>query len=141
MAILERQFCIGGGHLQCSATLRSGQRCPKETRANAPLCAFHQTIELRREARVVHHERQAGLDDAAIAEAAQVKGLDNIAGTLRILIRRAADTGDLEAVRRGADSLGRLLLTMQKLGGGTSEIDEMLDRVLREMDEERTHDD
>ena len=119
--------------MQCSAILRSGRPCSREARADAQLCAFHQTVELRREVRAFHHERVALIDGAALAAATQVKGVEDEIGMLRVLIRRAANTGDLEAVRRGTDSLARLLQTAQRLGGQTSDLERWLDRVIPDL--------
>jgi hypothetical protein len=56
----------------------------------------------------------------ALAAAAQLDGVDAEIAVLRILIRQVASAGDLEAARRGIDSLCRTLKARHALDERTT---------------------
>ena len=97
--------------------LGSGAQCSHEARWGDELCAYHGSMESRRERRAYHLARLSAEDQEALGPAAGLEGLDSEIAMLRVLIRRALP-GGVEAVRGGVDSLCRVLLTRRQLDAG-----------------------
>ncbi len=68
--------------------------------------------------------------------ATPVTGVDDEIALLRTLIRRAADSGDIEAARRGMESLARLIKTRKDLGPPSSPLGSALLKVLQTLADE-----
>lgn len=152
--------------VQCTATtLRTGRRCQRETLAGG-LCGLHRAVEARRQgkpfhsARLSEEERKAVAATArreaaeerrqrspspplsddereAVAAAAHMEGVDGEIAILRVLIRRFASSGDLDAVGRGVNTLVRTLKARHALDGSSaSQLTTSLDRVLETLADE-----
>lgn len=120
--------------MQCRAVLGSGAQCGREVGPSAEVCAYHRAIELRREARAFYLARLSAEDREALAIAAGLEGVDAEIAMLRVLIRGVAGAGDIEAFRRGVDSLCRVLATKHELDGrATDRLGARLEAVLETM--------
>ena len=101
--------------MRCGAILGSGAQCRRQARLDGELCAYHRSIEFRREARAFHLARLSAEDHEALGPAAALEGVDSEIAMLRVLLRRAAGGGGIDAFRRGIDSLSRALVTRRQL--------------------------
>lgn len=150
-----------------ATTLRTGRRCQRETlagglcglhravearRQGKPFYSARLSEEerkavaatARREA--AEERRQRGRspspplsDDEreAVAAAAHMEGVDGEIAILRVLIRRFASSGDLDAVGRGVNTLVRTLKARHALDGSSaSQLTTSLDRVLETLADE-----
>lgn len=106
--------------MRCGAVLGSGARCGREAEPDHELCAYHHSIGLRREARASHFARLSAEDQEALGPAGQLEGVDAEIAVLRVLIRRAARAGNVDAFRRGIDSLCLALVTRRQLAAGAT---------------------
>lgn len=123
--------------MQCGAILASGQRCLREAEGDSRVCSFHQEVERRREGRVFYTSRLSPEDQEALAMAAQLQGLDAEVAILRVLIRQLVSVGDVNAARRGIDSLCRTFKVRHQLDDGSTErLAESLERVLDSLGQE-----
>jgi hypothetical protein len=125
--------------VQCAATLASGKSCRREARPNAQLCAFHAGLEQRRQARGFYTTRLSAEEQGLLAAAGQLDGVDAEIAVLRVLIRRVVTAGDLEAARRGIDTLCRTLkarheLDDQAAGTLAASLERVLDSLGRELE-------
>jgi hypothetical protein len=76
-------------------------------------------------------------DRRALALAANLDGVDAEIGVLRVLIRRVLTAGDVEAARRGIDTLCRTLKIRHALDDqGSGRLADTLGRVLDTLAEE-----
>ena len=99
---------------QCTATTRAGQPCRRDAQPGSDLCATHRAT-LEREERQAFYGAPPGEAANAMALAGVLEGVDSEVAVLRVLIRKAANTGDLDGARRGIDSLGRILKVRHEL--------------------------
>ena len=106
--------------MRCGAVLGSGARCGREAGPDDELCAYHRSIEFRRQARASYFVRLSAEDQEALGPAGQLEGVDAEIALLRVLVRRAAHAGDIEVVRRGIDSLGRALVAKRQFDAGAT---------------------
>lgn len=125
--------------MACAATLTSGKPCPREPQPNAELCSYHTGVERRRAARTFYTTRLSSDDQHALAAAAELDGVDAEISILRILIHRVLSAGDLEAARRGIDTLCRTLRARHELDDRSSgklatSIEHVLDTLGRDME-------
>ena len=121
----------------CSATLSSGKQCGRKAESDGRLCAFHRTVEAKRRARMFYTERLSEEDRDALAVAAYLEGVDAEIAVLRMLIRRVASAGEIEAARRGIDALCGILKAQHELDQHSSDrLAGSLERVLETMDRE-----
>jgi hypothetical protein len=95
--------------VRCAATLQSGRPCQREASPPAQLCRFHAQVAARREDRGFYARTLSNSDQRGLASAAELEGVDAEIAVLRILIRRVLTLGDVDAARRGIDSLCRTL--------------------------------
>jgi hypothetical protein len=115
----------------CAATLRSGKSCPRQPQPDSELCRFHAGVERRRAARTFYTTRLSPDDQRALAVAAELNGVDAEIAILRILICRVLSAGDLEAARRGIDTLCRTLRARHELDEHSSgKLAASMERVL-----------
>ena len=103
-----------GGPVRCVATLASGRPCSREAKSPSDVCSRHAAVRRSRDARSFYTSRISEEERQALAVAAQLEGVDAEIAVLRVLIRRVVDAGDLEAARRGIDTLCRTLLSARK---------------------------
>lgn len=129
-----------GGMMRCVAVLACGERCGREAAGEDELCARHRSVAARRAMRPFQLARLSAEDREALPAAEEMKGLDAEIAVLRLLIRRALSS-DLEAARRGIESLVRALRTQQELealareGAGPG-LEEVLERLAAEAEDE-----
>jgi hypothetical protein len=114
--------------VRCVVILDSGERCPLTALPGAQTCGAHPGPP-----------HQAGFyidqltdeDQSALAAAAALAGMDAEIAVLRVLIRRVLTLGDVEAARRGIETLCRTLKirhTLDEHAG--SQLADTLSRVL-----------
>lgn len=94
--------------VRCAATLASGRSCSREARSPSPLCRLHTRV-LERKNHGFYAQMLSDDEQQALAAAADLDGVDSEIAVLRVLIRRVATTGDIEAARGGIDTLCRTL--------------------------------
>lgn len=120
-----------GGLVRCVATLGSGKPCVREARPGSHLCTRHEGAQRRRQARAFYTTRLSEEEQQALASAAELEGVDGEIAILRVLIRRVVTAGDLEAARRGIDTLCRTLKARHELDDRASgQLAISLERVL-----------
>jgi hypothetical protein len=95
--------------------LKSGKPCARAVEEGAEVCGYHRSVEERREARKFLAVRLSPADQEELAEAAGREGVDAEIAMLRVLIRRLAGAGEIEACRRGMDTLFRMLKGRREL--------------------------
>ena len=122
--------------MRCAAMLTSGEPCAREAEGDAPLCSYHQKIETSRQNRAFYVNRLSADDREALAVAARLEGVDAEIAVLRVLIRRVVDKGNIEAARRGIDTLCRVLKDRHDLDGHTDTLTSSLERVLDTLEQE-----
>jgi hypothetical protein len=123
--------------LRCTATLVSGQPCPREARLGQALCGQHQSLERRREANTFYTTVLSEDERRQLAVAAQLDGIDTEIAVLRVLIRRVVTKGDADAARRGIDTLCRTLRARHDLDErSTGQLASSLERVLDDLGRE-----
>lgn len=130
--------------MRCTATAKStGQRCGQPARQGSRYCRYHQEEE---------RDRRPGEDAAGgeasssfafpreeppAPESAGPRGMDGEIALLRRRIREAADEGDWEAMRRGIETLCKVLKVQYVLAGRSSEsLASSLSSVLEEVGNE-----
>jgi len=101
--------------VRCAATLKSGRPCPREARSPSRLCLLHARVIERRGRYGFYAQKLSEEEQQALAAAAELDGVDAEIAVLRILIRRVATKGDIEAARRGIDTLCRTLKARHEL--------------------------
>jgi len=117
--------------VQCVASLANGKACSREAQAHSQRCRFHEGVELRRQARHFYTTRLTADEQEALLVAAQLEGVDAEIAILRVLIRRGISAGDLEAARRGIETLCRSLKARHELDDrSTDQLAASLERVL-----------
>jgi hypothetical protein len=117
--------------VQCVATLASGRACSREAQPDSHHCRFHEGVDLRRRARQFYTMRLSDEEQQALLVAAQLEGVDAEIAILRVLIRRGIGAGDLEAARRGIETLCRSLRARHELDDrSTDQLASSLERVL-----------
>ena len=109
--IEQREFWCWRAMMRCVAVLGSGARCGREAAGEDGLCRRHRSVAFRRGMRAFQLARAAAEDEEALAPAAELSGLDEEIAVLRVLIRRAVGSRNVDAVRRGVESLRRALET------------------------------
>ncbi|HEY8475637.1 MAG TPA: hypothetical protein VIN09_02075 [Chloroflexota bacterium] len=122
--------------MQCAARLRrTGDRCPRPAVPGSAFCRRHgrqRSTAPDFYARLLTPEERADL-----AAAAQLDGIDAEIAILRVLIRRVASQGDLDAARKGIDTLTRALKVQYALSDrATDNLSQALVRVLDEIGRE-----
>ena len=125
--------------MQCVAILGSGVPCSRAAENDSELCAYHRGVEDRRRARAFYVEQLSLEDRDALASAALLEGVDAEIAMLRVLIRRVAGAGDVEAARRGIDTLRRMIKTRHELDQHTTDrlttsLEQVLDALGRELE-------
>jgi hypothetical protein len=117
--------------VQCVATLANGKGCSREAQADSQRCPFHEGVARRRQARQFYTTRLSDEEQEALLVAAQLDGVDAEIAILRVLIRRGIGAGDLEAARRGIETLCRSLRARHELDDrSTDQLASSLERVL-----------
>ena len=117
--------------MRCVATLASGRGCSREAQPDSQRCRFHDGVEIRRQARHFYTTRLSPEEQEALLMAAQLEGVDAEIAILRVLIRRGFSAGDLEAARRGIETLCRSLRARHELDErSTDQLASSLERVL-----------
>ncbi len=115
----------------CVATLASGKPCSREAQPDLERCRLHEGVEVRRRARRFYTTRLSDEERDALAIAAQLDGVDAEIAILRVLIRRVVSEGDLDAARRGIETLCRSLKARHELDDrSTDQLATSLERVL-----------
>lgn len=128
---------MGWVQVQCGATVSSGKQCEREASSTGGLCAYHQTVHARRRARAFYVDRFSPDDQDALAVSAHLEGVDAEIAVLRVLIRRVAGTGDIDAARRGINTLLGLLKARHELDQpARARLATSLERVLDAMESE-----
>jgi len=125
--------------VQCVATLANGKPCSREAQPDSDRCRFHEGVELRRRARRFYTTRLSDDEQEALVVASQLEGVDAEIAILRVLIRRVISSGDLEAARRGIETLCRSLKARHELDDRSSDqlatsLERVLDNLGRELD-------
>lgn len=125
--------------MRCVATLASGKACSREAQPDASLCARHAGLERRRQARSFYTTRLSPEEHELLALASQLEGVDAEIAVLRVLIRRVVTAGDLEAARRGIDTLCRTLKARHELddrsaGALAASLERVLDSLGRDLE-------
>ena len=116
---------------RCTAILSSGTPCERAARAGSALCSRHAAAEARRRPPAFYAQRLSPDEQDALAAAARLEGVDAEIAVLRILIRRVVTAGDLEAARRGIDTLCRTLRARHALDErSTEQLATSLERIL-----------
>lgn len=116
---------------RCTAVLGSGEPCSRPALDGSELCAYHRTVEARRGARALYLGKLSDEDREALAIAAGLEGVDAEVAMMRVLIRRVVGKQDIEAARRGIDTLCRILKTRHDLDQRTTDrLTTSLERVL-----------
>ncbi|HZT06811.1 MAG TPA: hypothetical protein VFC51_07250 [Chloroflexota bacterium] len=117
--------------MQCVATLANGKPCCREAQPHSERCQFHDGVELRRRARRFYTTQLSEDEQEALLVAAQLEGVDAEIAILRVLIRRVISAGDLDAARRGIETLCRSLKARHELDErSTDQLAASLERVL-----------
>lgn len=130
--------------MQCTATAKStGQRCGRAARQGSRYCRYHQEGERGRPPGEVATGGEASscsafpYEEPRAPESAVSHGMDGEIVLLRRRIREAADEGDWEAMRRGIETLCKVLKVQYVLAGRSSEsLAGSLSRVLEEVGNE-----
>jgi hypothetical protein len=107
--------------VRCAATLVSGQQCSQDASPDSRLCRRHASLQRARDARAFYTTRLSDDDQEALAVAARLDGVDAEIAVLRVLIRRVVSAGDLEAARRGIETLCRTLKARHDLDGDATD--------------------
>lgn len=123
---------------RCTAILASGRPCERAARAGSSLCSRHGAAEARRRPPAFYAPPRLSADEQdALAAAGHLEGVDAEIAVLRILIRRVVTDGDLEAARRGIDTLCRTLRARHALDErSTGQLATSLERVLDTLGDE-----
>src|SRR5439155_2168552 len=113
--------------------------CSREAQAATDHCRFHEGVEIRRNARGFYTTRLSDEEREALIVAAQLEGVDAEIAILRVLIRRVVSAGDLEAARRGIETLCRSLKARHELDDRSTDqlatsLERVLDNLARELD-------
>lgn len=117
--------------MRCAATLASGKPCSREAQTSADLCSRHARVRQDRTARAFYTTRLSAEERALLAAASQLEGVEAEIAVLRVLIRRVVGAGDLEAARRGIDTLCRTLRMRHDLDeSATDRLSASIERVL-----------
>ena len=117
--------------MHCTAKLISGRPCTRKAATGAEFCTLHASSYLRRAARAFYKTRLSDDEREALAAAAQLAGVDSEIAVLRVLIRRVLTQGDVEAARKGIDTLVRTLKARHDLDEQSSgQLAQSLERVL-----------
>lgn len=123
--------------MQCAATLASGKPCRRAAQPSSRLCRFHSRVDLRREAARFYRDRLSDEEQTALAVASQLEGVDAEVAVLRVLIRRVLSVRDIEAARRGIDTLCRMLKAQHALDErGAGQLTGSIERLLDQLDTE-----
>lgn len=120
--------------MQCTAILRSGRRCTSEAEPGSDTCALHNPNRPPPRPRPFYAERFSIKDRKALEQAAELDGLAQEIALLRTLMRERAAAGDIEAVRRAADALARLIRQQRTAGPSTDALDVLLEQALDDLD-------
>jgi hypothetical protein len=114
--------------------LDSGERCPLDATPGSSSCAAH---AVPREPGAFYTSQLTDEDRRALALAAELGGVDAEIAVLRVLIRRVLTVGDVEAARRGIETLCRTLKVRHALDDqGSGRLADTLGRVLDTLAEE-----
>ena len=120
--------------MRCTATLVSGQPCRREAQPGLALCGQHHALERRRQASTFYTTVLTEEERQQLAVAAQLEGIDTEIAVLRVLIRRVVTKGDVDAARRGIDTLCRTLRARHELDEwSTGQLASSLERVLDDL--------
>jgi hypothetical protein len=124
--------------MRCVATARStGVRCGRSALPGGRYCRYHGSTGRQEAAGEPLYP--ALLDDEApdLEAVAAVRGVDDEIALLRMLIRKVAREGDVEATRRAIDTLCRALKVQYALDGKPADgLSASLARVLDEIGNE-----
>ena len=119
------------GSLRCAATLASGKPCSREAHPSTDVCSRHARVRADGAARAFYTTRLSAEERQMLAAASQLEGVEAEIAVLRVLIRRVVDVGDVEAARRGIDTLCRTLRVRHDLDQGASDrLSASIERVL-----------
>ncbi len=114
--------------MRCVTILDSGERCPLTATPGSPTCGAHTAPP---QPGTFYTDQLTSEDQAALARAAALTGVDAEIAVLRVLIRRVLTLGDVEAARRGIDTLCRTLKIRHALDEQSSgQLADTLGRVL-----------
>lgn len=125
--------------VQCEAIARStGRRCGRMAPADSALCRLHQgpagSGPGRKAGNRSFYADALEEEVLGLEVAAALKGVGDEIAVLRVLIRKVAREGDLEATRRGVETLCRALKVQYALEGRSAEgLAGSLARVLDEV--------
>jgi len=115
--------------VRCVMTLGSGERCPLTANSGSKTCRAHASPP---QPDSFYTDQLTDADRRALAVAAGLAGVDAEIAVLRVLIRRVLSLGDVEAARRGIDTLCRTLKIRHALDEHTS--DQLADALGRVLD-------
>ena len=114
--------------MRCVTVLDSGERCPLTATTGAQTCGAHTSSA---QAESYYADQLTTDDQHALAVAASLSGVDAEIAVLRVLIRRVLTLGDVEAARRGIETLCRTLKVRHALDEQASgQLADTLNRVL-----------
>ncbi len=129
--------------MRCAAIARrTGQRCGRSALPDGEYCRYHRgSGQARPGDGTAESERRFysdALDEDALGlEVAALRGVDDEIAVLRVLIRKVAREGDVEATRRAIETLCRALKVQYALEGRSAEgLAHSLARVLDEVGNE-----
>lgn len=131
--------------MRCAATAkRTGQRCGRKALPGGRYCRYHQGHPgapgrgetKRADERSFYSDVLEG-GALGLEVAAALRGVDDEIAVLRMLIRKVAREGDVEATRRAIDTLCRAIKVQYALEGRSAEgLARSLARVLDEVGNE-----
>lgn len=114
--------------MQCVMMLDSGDRCPVDAQPGTETCAAHAHLA---GPGAFYSGQLTNEDRRALASAAELEGVDAEIAVLRVLIRRVLSAGDVDAARRGIETLCRTLRIRHALDDQSSgRLADTLGRVL-----------
>ena len=118
--------------MRCTAILPSGRPCRRNAEPHSNYCHLHD-----QERGSFYGSRLSNSEQQALVMAAHIEGVDGEIAMLRVLIRRVAVSGDIDAARRGIDALCRTLRARHELDAANrSPLSSTLERVLDALGEE-----
>jgi hypothetical protein len=124
--------------MRCTATaVRTGERCGRTAQPGSRYCHYHRGDG--QDKPESEDSRRSGLprEDPPVPETADPRGMDGEIVLLRKRIREAADEGDWEAMRKGIETLCKVLKVQYVLEGRSAEsLAGSLSRVLEEVGNE-----
>ncbi len=114
--------------MRCVTILPSGERCPLTALPGSSTCGAHSVPPPPGSFYTDHLTRE---EQQALVGAAALTGVDAEIAVLRVLIRRVLTLGDVEAARRGIETLCRTLRIRHALDEQSSgQLADTLGRVL-----------